>query len=353
MPIFHAEELRVIAREVFQATGFPPAEADVIAEVMVKANLVGHDSHGVIHIPNYVGRIKRGEIVPGAPVEVVQETASTALLDGHHTLGHVAATRATRLALEKARQNGVSAVGVYNLNHIGRVGTYPAMLAEAGMASMLTCNTGGAGKRVVPFGGREARLPTNPIAMAAPTRRGWPLLLDMATSAVAAGKIRVAKNQQKPTGEGWIVDKHGNPTTNPEDFYEGGALLPLGGAQGHKGYSLAVMVEVFSGIIARAGTAALTRERLNNGTFIVAIDIETFLPKETFLDEVEQLITYLKSTPPAPGFAEVLVPGEYEARQEEKRRAQGIVIDPETWRQIQEVLREYKLEDKVPSGREG
>jgi uncharacterized oxidoreductase len=352
MPRFRAEELQVVAREVFQATGFPTEEAAIIADVMVKANLVGHDSHGVIHISNYVDRIKKGDISPGAPVKVIHETASTAILDGHFTLGHVAATKAMRLAIDKARQQGISSVGVCNLNHIGRVGTYPAMAAAEEMVSIVTCNAGGAGRSVVPFGGRQPRFSTNPIAMAAPTRRGWPILLDMATSAVAAGKIRVARNQKKSTGEGWIVDKEGKPTTNAEDFYAGGALLPLGGNQGHKGYGLAFMIEILSGILAHAGTAAMQRTQLSNGTFIIAMDIQSFLPLETFLDEVETLITYMKSTPPAPGFSEVFVPGEFEARMEQDRQANGILVDPETWRQISAVLKEYKLEDKVPHGQE-
>lgn len=353
MPRFQVEELQVIAREVFHAAGFSAEEAEIIANVMAKANLVGHDSHGVIHIPNYIDRIKKREISPGAPVEVIHETSSTAILDGHFTLGHVAATRAIRLAIEKARQEGISSVGICNLNHIGRVGTYPEMAAEAGMVSIVTCNAGGAGRSVVPFGGRQPRFSTNPIAMAAPTRRGWPILLDMATSAVAAGKIRVARNQKKPTGDGWIVDKEGRPTTNPEDFYAGGALLPLGGNQGHKGYGLAFMIEILSGILARAGTAALQRTQLSNGTFIIAMDIQAFVPMETFLDEVETLIDYMKATPPAPGFSQVLVPGEFEARTAQERRANGIPVDAETWRQILAVLDEYKIADKVPHGREG
>jgi len=349
---FTVEELQMIAREVFHAAGFPLQEAEIIAEVMSKANLVGHDSHGVIQIPRYVDRIQKGEIFPGVPVEVIHETPSTAILDGHSTLGYIAATRAMRLAMEKAQQKEVSSVGVCNLDHIGRVGTYPEMAAEAGMVSIVTCNAAGTWRSVVPFGGREPRFATNPIAIAAPTRRGWPILLDMATSTVAAAKVRIFQNQKKATGDGWIVDKEGKPTNNPGDLFAGGALLPLGGNQGHKGYGLAFMIEILSGILARSGTAAIQRTQLSNGTFMIVIDINAFLPMEKFLDEIEALIDYMKATPPAPGFSEVLVPGEFEARTAQERRENGIMVDPETWRQILAVLDGYKIAAKVPHGRE-
>lgn len=352
MPRFKVEELQVIAREVFRAAGFPEGEAEIIANVMSKANLVGHDSHGVIHIPTYINRIKKGEISPGAPVEVIRETSNTAILDGHFTLGHVAATRAMHLAIEKARQGALSSVGVCNLNHIGRVGTYPEMAAEAGMVSIVTSNASGAWRSVVPFGGRQPRFATNPIAIAAPTRRGWPVLLDMATSTVAAAKIRVFQNQKKPIGDGWIVDKEGNPTHNPEDLFAGGALLPLGGNQGHKGYGLAFVIEILSGILGRSGTAAIERSQLSNGTFMIVINIDAFLPLEKFLDEIETLIDYMKATPPAPGFSEVLVPGEFEARTAQERSKNGIMVDAETWQQILSVLEEYKIVAKLPHGRE-
>ena len=255
MPTFAAPDLQRLTEEVFHAVGFPRDEAATIAEIMVQANLVGHDSHGVIHIPGYVGRIRSGHVQPGAPVEVVHETSTTAVLDGHFTMGHVAASKAMQVAIGKAREHAVAAVGVHNLNHIGRIGAYPQMAAEAGLGAIVTASAGGAGKFVAPFLGMQPRLATNPIAMAFPNPAGAPLLLDMATSAAAAGKIRLVMNRGQETGTGWIINKDGQPTRDPADFYAGGMALPLGGDQGHKGYGLAVMVEVLSGILARTGTA--------------------------------------------------------------------------------------------------
>jgi uncharacterized oxidoreductase len=349
VPTFAATDLLQLTTEVFHTVGFPRVEAATIADVMVRANLAGHDSHGVIHIPGYVGRVRSGQIRPGAPVEVVHETPTTAILNGNFTLGHVAATRAMQLAIAKAKNTAVAAVGVHNLNHVGRVGTYPLMAVEAGMGAIVTAASGGASKIVTPFWGRQPRLSTNPIAMGFPNPAGFPLLLDMATSASAAGKVRVALNRGEPTKEGWLLNKDGVPTRDPNDFYTGGMLMPLGADQGHKGYCLAVMVEVLSGILARTGTAAKERPDLNNGTFMIVLDIAAFVPLEQFYAEMTELVQYLHDTTPAAGHESVWVPGEYEARTEAQRRRDGVPVEPETWRQITQTVTELGLAAHLPA----
>lgn len=348
MPTFAVSDLQQLTEAVFHAVGFPRAEAAIIADVMVRANLAGHDSHGVIHIPGYVGRVRSGQIRPGAAVEIVHETPTTAILNGNFTLGHVAATKAMQVAIAKAKKTAVAAVGVHNLNHVGRVGTYPLMAAEAGLGAIVTAASGGASKIVTPFWGRQPRLSTNPIAMCFPNPSGFPLLLDMATSASAAGKVRVALNRGEPTKEGWLLNKDGLPTRDPNDFYTGGMLMPLGADQGHKGYCLAVMVEVLSGILARAGTAAKERPDLNNGTFMIVIDIGAFVPPEQFQQEIAELVQYLHDTLPASGHESVWVPGEYEARTAAQRRRDGIPVEPETWRQITQTVTELGLTAQLP-----
>ena len=351
MPAFTPEGLEALTSEVFHAAGFPREEAAIIADIMVRANLAGHDSHGVIHIPNYVGRIRQGQIKPGAPVGLEHETSTTAILNGNFTLGHVAATKAMQVAIAKAQEHAIAAVGVHNLNHVGRVGTYPLMAVDAGMGAIVTAASGGASKLVSPFWGRQPRLSTNPIAMGFPNPAGAPFLLDMATSASAAGKIRVALNRGEPTKEGWLLNKDGIPTRDPNDFYAGGMLLPLGGDQGHKGYALAAMVEVLSGILARAGTAANNRPDLNNGTFMIVIDIQAFLPLEQFHREMAELNDYLHDTMPDAEHESVWVPGEYEARTEAERRREGIPVEEETWRQIERTARELGVEAHLPQAR--
>jgi LDH2 family malate/lactate/ureidoglycolate dehydrogenase len=323
MPTFSAATLEQITREVFRAVGTPEEDARTMAQLMVWANLVGHDSHGVIHIPRYVDQIKQGLVVPGAEVEILTETSSAAMIDGHWNFGHVVAKKGIELAIEKARQTTIACVSLAHLNHIGRVGAYPTIAAQAGMAGIACCSSGGAGRVVVPFGGRAGRMATNPIAMAFPSRL------------------------EGPIPEGWIVDKEGNATTDPSDFYADGALLPLGVGQGYKGYALAFLVEILSGILSRDGYAKEGATRFSNGSFMIVIDIATFVPVETLVEEISDMTRFLKTSPPVTDGEEVLYPGEKEAKTEQERRAKGIEIEDETWRQIKAVIQEYGLEQTL------
>jgi LDH2 family malate/lactate/ureidoglycolate dehydrogenase len=343
MPTFTASQLKRITQEIFFTSGFPMEEATIIANLIVSANLAGHDSHGVIHIPKYMERIRKGYIRPGAPVEVEHETPTTAVLNGNFTLGHVAATKAMQVAIAKAKQYALAAVGVHNLNHIGRLGAYAMMATEVGMGAIVTTCSGGASRMVTPFWARQGRLSTNPIAMCFPNPAGAPLLLDMATSVAADGKIKLAMNRGELIGEGWILDQEGHPSRDPGDFFDGGMLLPLGGKQGHKGYCLAVMVEILSGILARTGTAAKRPPDLNNGTFMIVIDLKAFVSPDQYGAEVTELVDYLHATLPEEGRESVWVPGEYEARNEAKRAREGIFVDDETWRQIETIVKELGI----------
>jgi len=347
MPTFTAETLEQITAAVFQAAGTPEQDARTVAQLMVWANLVGHDSHGVIHIPRYVAQIKEGLIVPGTEPEIIKDTPSAAMIDGHWNFGHVVAKRGVELAIEKARRTTIACVSLAHLNHIGRVGAYPTMAAQAGMAAVACCSSGGSGRQVVPFGGKEGRLGTNPISMAFPSRMEGPILLDYASSASAAGKIRVYRNRGQQLPPGWIVNKEGAPSRDPNDFYADGALLPLGGEQGYKGYALAFLVEIFGGILSRDGYAKEGMTRFSNGAFMIVIDIDAFAPVSTLMDEIEDMTRFMKTSPPAAGFTEVLYPGEKEAKSEKERRAKGIEVEDETWRQIKAVVRDYGLEQAL------
>jgi LDH2 family malate/lactate/ureidoglycolate dehydrogenase len=347
MPRFSAATLEHITVEVFRAAGTPEEDARTVAQLMVWANLTGHDSHGVIHIPRYVEQIQQGFIVPGASVEILKETPSVAMIDGHWNFGHVVAKKGIELAIAKARQTTIACVSLAHLNHIGRVGAYPTIATQAGMAGIACCSSGGAGRIVVPFGGRAARLATNPLSMAFPSRLEGPILLDYASSASAAGKIRVYRNRGQRLPDGWIVDKEGRATTDPSDFYADGALLPLGAGQGHKGYALAFLVEILGGILSRDGYAKEGATRFSNGTFMIVIDIAAFVPVETLMDEIGEMTRFLKTSPPMTEGDEVQYPGEKEAKAERERRAKGIDIEDETWRQIKAVIQEYGLEQAL------
>ncbi len=345
MPQLRAEELRSLTRDIFERLNVPHEEASWVAEWLVRANLVGHDSQGVICIPQYAQAIKWALVQPGASVEIVTESPSTALINGNWGLGQVVARRAMELAIRKAKERMISSVGAYNLYHVGRLADYTRMAAEQDQVGIMMVNGAGAPPLVAPFGGTAGRLATNPISIAFPTGGVGPFLLDMATSIVAEGQVRVKRNRGEETPEGWLLDHQGRPTTDPNVLYQEpcGAILPLGGSAGHKGFGLAMVVEILSGILARGGYAGDSAHRFSNGTFIVVIDISAFLDPREFRAEIDNLLAYVKSALTAPGVEAVLYPGEPEAMEQQRREHDGIPIEEETWRQIRAVAQELGI----------
>jgi hydroxycarboxylate dehydrogenase B len=339
MPTLRCEPLETLAREVFQAITVPPAGAAWMATLLVRANLRGHDSHGVIRVPQYVASWKKGEADPKAEPVVVQDGPATALVDGKGGFGQIVARRGMEVAMAKAAAIGVAAVGVYNSNHIGRLADYTEMALERDMLAFLAVNAGGAGQRMAPWGGRAPRLSTNPFAFACPTGSAVPISFDVATTVAAEGKVRVKRNRKEQTPPGWLIDADGKPTTDPNALYgkPEGSILPVGG---HKGYSLALMVEVLGGIMARAGHSRENPGPVMNGIFMVVVDIARFVSPQNFRSEVDDLIRYLKTSPVAPGASEIMYPGEPEARAEAERRQKGIFVEEETWGQIAQAARD-------------
>jgi len=332
MPKIAADRLESIGRVLFEAAGTPRDEAALVMRHIVGANLVGHDSHGVIQIPTYIERIKAGHIVPGAPWTIVQESPTTTVVDGHWGFGYVVNERAIRLTIDKAQSANVAAATVFRQGHIGRLSSYTQMAAEAGMIGLITADSGRSPKAVAPFGGREARLGTNPISMAIPSDLDGPLYLDMATSAAAAGKIALAVARNEAVHEGWIIGKDGRPTTDPRQLRQGGALLPLGGPDGgYKGYGLAVMVEILCGLLTGLGFGVEPTGRHNDGCFMAVFKVEAFRPLGQFKKDVGEFVRYLKDTPPAEGSAGVLYPGEIEYRRQQERARDGIEVEDATW----------------------
>jgi uncharacterized oxidoreductase len=324
---------------ILRAANTNAEEAQVVRRHMIGANLVGHDSHGVILLPTYVDRIKRGHIVPGAKFEIVREGPTTARINGNWGFGQVVSERAMQLAIDKAKTYQLAAVTVFHQSHVGRVGDYPLMAARAGFIGVMTADSGKTSKAVAPFGGRVARLGTNPLCIAMPSDLEGPVFIDMATSAVAAGKIGVARNRKQQIPIGWIVDKDGRPTTDPNAYYAGGAILPVGGDQGHKGYGLSFMIEILSGILTGLGFGIDPKGPHNDGVFMAVFAVDAFRPLEEFKRDIADFVKYVKDTPPAEGFKEVLYPGEIEYRTEQQRRRDGIPIEEETWRQLTELAK--------------
>lgn len=330
MPILSVAPLTKLASELFQAAGAPPPVADLVAASLVESNLVGHDSHGVVRVLQYLTSIDNGQLAPSAQPTIVQETAVMALIDGHGGFGQVAAHLGMETAIAKARQHGLAAVGLVDCGHVGRMGEWVQMAADAGLIGLAFCNGGGGRGIVAPFGGTERILGTNPIAAAVPLASRPPLVLDFATSAVAEGKVRVARNSGKQIPEGWILDKSGNPSTHPADLYDGGVILP---AAGHKGFGLSLLVELLGGLLTGAGVPALGMAP-RNGVLFIVLNIETFRPFADFTADGDALAAAVKGVKPAAGFTEVLLPGEPEVRTAAQRRQQGIVLDDTTWQQL-------------------
>jgi hydroxycarboxylate dehydrogenase B len=340
MPIFTAARLATLAAAVFRAAGATPEESRTVGNALAEANLEGHDSHGVVRIPQYVGWMEQKLINIGAHMKVVKETEAFAVLDGNWGWGQVVAKEAMELGIQKALRSGVVIVSVSQCCHIGRVGDYPLMAALAGLAAVMFVNTHGAGKLVAPWGGRERRLSANPIAIAIPRSSALPILIDLSTCAIAGGKVTIAHNSGKSVPAGCIVDSEGRPSTNPADFVgpPEGALLPFGG---HKGFALGLATDILAGAISGAGCSRPSGKRVGNSFTATLLDPAVFRGQGEFDLDVKQLVDYVKSSKLAEGFNEILIPGEPERRERVRRERDGISVDDETWRQIRETGERY------------
>jgi len=346
MPTFTAAYLHDLGKRIFTAHGMPDEEAEVLMRIMVRANLTGHDSHGVIHINRYADWMKTGRMTVPSRLTVVRETPATAVLDGHFGAGHYLATKATEMAIEKAREHHLGAVGLHHSNHVGRVGEYPEMAAREGFVGIAMANSAQS-QRVAPFGGIDRRLSTCPIAMAAPRGDGRVVMYDVATSVVAGGKVRNAQVRGDRVPENWLIDSEGRPTTDPATQFPNltGAMLPLGGPlQGYKGFGLAVMVDLITGLLGGEGVVSPDAERFTNGFFIMALDIGAFTSLEEFKEQADRQAEWIKSARPREGCSEVLMPGEKEERSEAARLRDGITLDEGTWALICERAAEVGLE---------
>lgn len=340
MPTITASVLEALAKDLMHAAGASETEAAVIARHLIEANLAGHDSHGVINISVYIDLMKKGHMIPGAEFEILEESATTTVIDGHWGYGFSTSERAMEMTIEKARKYRVAATTVRRQGHIGRVADYPLMAAKAGMIGLMTADSGRAAKSVAPFGGRVPRLGTNPICIAMPSNLEGPFFLDISTAAAAGGKLSVAAANGEQVPSGWVIDADGNSSTSPLAVKEGGALLPLGGSEGHKGYGLAAMVEILSGILTGLGFGVEPSGRHNDGVFMAVYDVSAFRPLEDFKAEVTEFAEYLRSTPTAAGVEQVYYPGEIEYLRTKTKMANGIELADATYDELRGLCEE-------------
>ncbi len=347
MPHFTTAELVKTAADIFTAAGASAENAQSVAGLLAEANSTGHDSHGLIRIPQYLSAVEKGEVVTDAQVEILEENKLTVIVDGHWGFGQVTMSRAVEVGLQKAGRNGLAAIAVRGANHIGRLGSYVDRIARQGMIGLLFVNAVGTPAfRMAPWGGTEPRLATDPLAIGIPSRSGEPIVIDMTTTVVAEGKVRVRRNRGEETPDGWLLDPQGKPTNDPNMLYGNppGSILPLGGtAAGHKGYGLNVAIELLAGVL--SGTGCIGKDQqLSNGVLLILLEISQFLPLEEFYREADVFIKHVKSSPPAAGFEEILLPGEIELKVKRQRTAEGIFIEDETWVQIVEWGRKLGLD---------
>ena len=351
MPTLTREDIIKVTDALLRAAGALDEHAGTVASHLADANLAGHDSHGLIRIPQYIQLIKDGKLDPKAQPEVIREDTGIAQVNGNGTFGQVVATYATQLAMKKARQSGIGMVAMGNLAHTGRIGTYPEMATREGMAGIMCTGLvrSMSGGGVAPFGGREGRLSTNPISMAFPYSSDGPVLLDFATSMAAEGKLRVYRARGESLPDEWILDKDGVPSRDPNDFYNGGAILPMGGLSGgHKGFGLSFMVTLFGGLLGALGLPPGDEPRaFVGGSSIMAIDLEGMAPGEDIRAHVADLVDFVKDTPPMEGSSGVLYPGEIESRTRQERLANGVMVEQETWDEVGGLIDEYGLREEL------
>ena len=334
-----ADELRELVIGMLVAANASETNARIVAEHLVTANLSGVDTHGVWQLPGYIAAIQAGELAPAAAPEIERETATSALVRGNWTFGQVAAKFAMEQAIAKAAAHDLALVGVVESHHIGRVGEYAEMAASKKMISMIWAG-GFAENRpvVVPHGGRSAVLGTNPIAMGFPAGQEPRMLFDFATAASSGVKIVNAQRTKQEVPEGWIVDKDGNPTRNADDVLEGGGQLPFGE---HKGYALLMTTEWLARVF--TGTSRFAQGNLGglyfsrSGATMMVFRADLFQPFADYAERADRLEGRVRAVPPAPGFEEVLIPGDPELRTRSDRMRQGIPIPDELWQELVEL----------------
>lgn len=342
-----ADRLITFTEAVLSAVGLPAADAHLVADSLVRADLWGHQSHGVMRLSWYVARIRAGVVHAVTQPELVVDAGAVAVLDGRDGVGQVIASRAAHEAIRRAKVHGIGAVAVRNSNHFGTAAYFTRLATPEGCIGLLTTN---ASPAMAPWGGRKKTVGNNPWSVAAPAGSHPPMVLDIANTVVARGKVFLARQKGLPIPAGWAINVSGEPTTDPAEALAG-IILPMGE---HKGYAISVALDVLSGILTGSafGTDVhgpyQTEYRGGCGHLMIALNIETFLPLTEFNIRMERLIDELKSVPLAKGFDEVFYPGEIEARNEDRYLREGLLLPRQTLVDLTKLARETGREDLLP-----
>lgn len=348
MKTFTAKYLEDLAGTIFQRCGAPDVEAQTVAELLVKADLMGLPSHGILRIPQYVGDMDIGYIVPGAAMIVEHLKDTVIKVDGQWNYGQIGATRMTELAIEAAKKHGMACASLRRCRHVGRVGAYTEMAAQNDCIGLAVCSTAGEGHWVAPYGGRQGRLGTNPMSFAAPTG-GHPIVMDFSTSSLPEGKVRLLRDTGEALPQDSLVDSQGRPSTDPGDLYDdngepAGAILPFGGAQGYKGFGLGLMAQILGSILGEPLWREEGVESGSNNMWMMVVDIAASTPADLFGQELDAMVEYIRSAAPAVGDGGVLMPGQREFEAMERHLSQGVPIAAGVWDQIVQVAEKLQVE---------
>ena len=341
---YAAAEIERFLSDAFVALGVPDVDARTVAQLMVRADLLGYDTHGSFRLRQYVNRLRDGGNNATADVHTAEEKDATAVVDGDNGLGHLAMKYATELAIKKAAAHGIGWVGVRNGNHAGPASLYVNMVAEKDMIGLV--GAVGSANHVAPFGGLDLLLGTNPLAIAIPAGKAAPFVLDMATTTAAAGKIKVLAQRGEQMPEGWMVDRDGNPLTDPTRQGEG-LLLPIGGP---KGYGLAMAIGLIAGTLNGAvfgkdvvNFTKQTGTPTKTGQFVAAISIAAFADVGTFKESVDGIFASFRDSTHFPGQSPVRIPGQDRGNIREDREMNGIPLHPNLVRALAEIAAELKI----------
>jgi uncharacterized oxidoreductase len=355
MVTIKAKALEAFVGDIFATAGCSSEEGGRIGRYLVSANLSGHDSHGVVRVPRYAQHLKSGTVVADVTVDVLVDTPVIAVVDGKYGFGQTVTPQAVRIGIDKCQANGLSAVTLRNAGHVGRVGDWAEMAAEAGLVSVHFVNASGS-VLVAPHGGVERRFSTAPYCVGVPRPGEDPLVLDFATSVVAEGKVLVASQGGKKIPDGALVGPDGQPSADPHLLY--GDYTPTGPrnhSKGtgairafgeHKGSGLAFMCEILGGALSGTGATDPGRGRFANGMLSFYVDPKVFDPTGFFPQDIARYVGFVKSSKPAAAGGEVLVPGEPEVHMRKQRLAEGVPLPDDTWAAIVETARAVGLDER-------
>ncbi len=328
---------------LFAASGCDAREAHAVAFGLAEANLVGHDSHGVLRVPIYLGDLDAGFVKRGQTPELVSDSGAVLTFDGHRGLGQVAGETVVARGIAKAKETGAAAVALRNVGHLGRIGRWAEQAAADGILSLHFVNTsGGADAEVMlvaPFGGRDRRMSVNPMCIGLPRAGQTPIVMDATMAATAGGKVMAALNRGDDLPPGQIIDREGRPSVKPKDLFDGGAILPFGD---HRGYALCFMIDVLAGALTGGGTSSQPKHPKMNNMASIFVDPARFGGAD-FAGDLAFYAGWMKAAPTASPDGEVLLPGEMEIRTAAQRRRDGIPLDETTLSQLQAVARKYSL----------